>query len=725
MLMSLLSRSLCVSFVVLWLAHQANAQPPTIEIIGLSRQAAQAGTTCELRFIGNRIDELETLVASTAGLHATVRRQSPRPLEEQTQSTGVFDLQIAKEMPPGLIDVRVLGRFGLSNPRRFLITSKPIQVVDGNHQNTATAAPLPVDSIALGKCLPQQVGLFHQSLAAGQRLNLVAYAEPIDSKAQLNLQLLDAQGHELSRSRASGSWPATLEHQSTNGGEVYVVVHDFLFLGGDEYPYLLEAAVTDSGQPPPTLELDELLRPQIPGSKPTGETQPQEETNRLHELPLYVAGNFSDPIFQTNFTAKAQQQLSIEVASHGLGQLTDPLLLIYKLTGEKLTDKSLIGNFDDGATLGDASARLRQLDPSIVWTAPEDGTYCAVVQDNQAGNRPRDATAFSLTIRQPQPAFELIAYRPLPTNNPAGEKPSGTLLARGATEAIRVFAKRMDGFNGAIEVSALDLPSGVTCNPMIIPAGGSETAMILYAQEDAAAWHGELKLVGRSLSEELPEIPAQPMTIVWPATPQRNAVLYRTSERLMTSLSSDDVAPLTAMLGPKGEPNVLEVAQGAKLAIPVRVARREGGKAECLLRPKHLPPKTTLPELKVPADQTEVSGELSIAADAPLGEYTFWMQNETKIRMRLNPQAQEREEAYVATLNAAIAALEQKVAVDKPDGEAAQALESQKKQLTDALAAATARVEELKKSTAEQEFTAWLPTTPLRIRIVAATPAGN
>ena len=132
--------------------------------------------------------------------------------------------------------------------------------------------------------------------------------------------------------------------------------------------------------------------------------------------------------------------------------------------------------------------------------------------------------------------------------------------------------------------------------------------------------------------------------------------------------------------------------------------RREGGNAPCLLLPKHLLAKVTTPELPIDADQSEGNCELTVAADAPLGEFNFWMENETKVKWRDNPQALQRAEGRLIELNDRLA----------------QTSESERQQkLHASIALVTAQIEALKGTTAERELTVWLPTTTQRVRVVA------
>ena len=602
-----------------------------------------------------------------------------------------------------------------------MLTTKAIQLATSDHSIPATPLPLLADAIVVDKCLPQKRNHFQTTLAAGDRLNCVAYSQQIDSKAALNLLLLDPAGKELMRSRSIGAWPAELQFTAKAAGDYMLVVYDFLYQGGDDYPFLLEAVVTDQTAEAGPLELNALLRPAIHSQAPQGLDVASVDARSLqldaagleaaaeaspYQVPFTVRGDFTSPQTDFDFQAKAGQQLSIDVVSAQLDQLTDPRLVLYKVEKGGTSEERLsqLAEQDDAAILGDAAVRIRRLDPSLVWTPPEDASYRISLRDSQAGERPSDAQQFVLVVRQAQPGFELVAYSPYPSNNVASSRHFGSNLLLGSTDVIHVVAMRRGGFNGPVEVSIENLPAGLTCAPAIIPPSSSETDLILQTSDDAAAWQGSLNIVGRSqIGEQTVEVQAAAASVIWPAVPTKNAIQARRAQDLAIAVNAHDQAPLLVELGAG---NVLEVAQGGKLTLPIKATRRPGSAAECVLRPKMLPPKVTLPETKIPADKAEASVEMAVAADAPTGEYTLWMQNETKVKWRANPQQLAREEAYLAKLKAAL----------ETTTEAAE-----KQKIEAAVTATTSRVEELKKQTAEQEFTVWLPTTPQRIRILPAT----
>jgi len=294
----------------------------------------------------------------------------------------------------------------------------------------------------------------------------------------------------------------------------------------------------------------------------------------------------------------------------------------------------------------------------------------------------------------------LLAYQPFPSKDPAQSKNWATNLMRGGTEAVHVLVTRRDGFSDAIELDVEGLPTGITSEKAIVPAGANDAMLVLSASDDAADWVGNIKVVGRSMGTIPQEHIAMAGTTLRGTTPTRNTIESRLAANLTLRVNGLDTAPLRVALG---DGQTLEMSRGGKLPFPVKVTRRAGGAGKCTLRPQNLPPKVTLGEIAVEGDKSEATPELTIAPDAPLGEYTFWMQNESPIKWRPNPQAQTIAEAYAAKVKAA-------------SEDPAQAAEKTK--LDEALKAANERVEQLNKSTAERDVTAYFPTTPLRIRIV-------
>ncbi len=722
------------AFCFLLLIAPVSAQIPTIELSALSRVVGQAASTFPLRVTaGAQLDEVDQFRFSHPGIKASLQSTAPRLLESVAQpSYGSFDVTISPEVPPGVYEARARGRFGLSNPRSFLVTSAPVQYVEQEHSTLETALDLSVQQVTVDRFFPQKRNYYRLTLNQKQNVRIVAHAHKLDSRALVALTLINPQGQEVARGRTVGEFPAELNYNVATPGNYTLVAYDFLYQGGDDFHFALQACVdSGDGASVPDCELDRLCGSSLDiGSQalvagPSGFLRPRrtdptamnaqwidavpptefsQSTGEL-KIPFVVRGSFAQsPSISYDFQATAGQTLWIEVCSAQLDQLTDPRLLIYKVTTDAAGKETLeqLLEQDDAATIGGAAMRVRLRDPYISFQVPEAARYRLVLSDNDTGRRPVDSRGFVLSVRAPRPTFELLAYQPFPSNNAAVSKQIASNLLRGGTEAFHVLAMRKDGFNDAIELRMEGLPAGVSSVPTIIPPGASDTMIILRAADDAADWTGEVQVSGRSLGASPLERTALASAIVRGVVPTQNAIESRLAANLGLSVNGNDLAPLLIALG---DGQAIEMARGGKLPFPIRVTRRGGGNTKCLLRPQSLPPKTTLAETAIEADKNEATAELQIAPDAAPGEYTFWMQNEAKIKWRQNPQALERAEAYVAKL---------KQAVEDPNQAA------QKAELEAALKSATEKIEPLKQATAEKDITAFIPSTPLRIRIVDA-----
>ncbi len=700
-LLQLISRrySLQLVFVLhqLCVSSSLFAQLPTIELYAISQSAAQTGTTINLNLTaGSRTDELSRLIFSREGVDARQVPGQPRLLSDEAITTGTFKVSVSSSTSPGLVDVRGLGRFGASNPRALLITEKPVDFISTDHTNLSTAIALKPSTIIVSHCQPLKRNYYSLTMQAGDTLRAVCYAKQLDSQAIPHMILLDPHRAELAEGRAVGDWPAELQHTAKQDGEYLLAIHDFLHQGGSQHAYALEAALEANPSTSGDLELNALLRPSIA----------REIENRFdEEVLLNVSASFdANRTVAHDMELKKDQSLWIEVRSQRDSQLTDPRLIIYRLAvaSAESPEQSLsqIIEQDDPPAIGDVVRNFSQ-DPQLLWKVPEDGNYRFALLDQENGPRPADATAYSLIVRTAKPRFKLLAYIPYPANDINTSRPIGSNLLRGGTESVRFLLLRQGGFADAVEVTVNGLPAGVSASPLIIPANSTSGCITLACTEDASAWNGPLHFVGRSLSAEPILAEPQAATVLWPRMPTRNVIQTRLCSNLWFSINDQDTAPLLVQLGDESVP---EVAPGAKLSLPIKITRRAGGHAACLLRSKDLPPKTSLGDITIAADKNEGTAELAVAADTPPGEYTFWMQNETKVNWRDNPQSLVREEAYLTKLNERLA----------QTSDAAQ-----RAPLDAAIQSTAARIEELKKATAEKGLTVWLPSTTVRVRVVA------
>jgi hypothetical protein len=117
-----------------------------------------------------------------------------------------------------------------------------------------------------------------------------------------------------------------------------------------------------------------------------------------------------------------------------------------------------------------------QGDPYLAFDPPADGLYFARVAD--ARGEGSAGHVYHLVVRRPRPDFELSM---------GVEDPN---VPRGATALVTARVRRLDGFEGPIDLSVEGLPPGVSATPSRIEAGHFAAEIALTAAGDAPALSG-------------------------------------------------------------------------------------------------------------------------------------------------------------------------------------------------------------------------------------------
>ena len=190
---------------------------------------AKAGSTLEISVGGMDLDEPRLLLFSSTNLSGT-----PKPGE-----ANKFLVTIASNAAPGVYDARFLGRFGLSNPRNFVVGHLP-ELVEKQDNNTAgSAMEVPLGTVVNGHVEASAADFFRFSARKGQRVLIECAGPGIDSRISPELLLYDSSGHELERNRTGG----LLDFTPAADGDYTIKLHDSLFRGGAEYFYRLSIGI--------------------------------------------------------------------------------------------------------------------------------------------------------------------------------------------------------------------------------------------------------------------------------------------------------------------------------------------------------------------------------------------------------------------------------------------------------------------------------------------------
>lgn len=216
---------------------------------------------------------------------------------------------------------------------------------------------------------------------------------------------------------------------------------------------------------------------------------------QLVTAPVEIGGKFGE-LEDTDtfrFAAKAGEVYFIEAIAERLGTNTDPFLVVNQIT--KAADgtetvKRLTAQDDVATNLLANVFETKTDDPVFRLQVPADGLYEVVLRDRYWESRGHALLRYSLAIRRETPDFRVIAVPSAPT---AGQTwPTG--LRRGDQFPISLLAFRQDGFNGPIEVSAVNLPEGLSCPPVVIGPGESTSTLMVTSSLTAPVGLHEIEL---------------------------------------------------------------------------------------------------------------------------------------------------------------------------------------------------------------------------------------
>ena len=179
------------------------------------------GTTFEVTVSGVDLDNASRIYFSHVGITS-----KPQFTEGADQAgANKFVITIASNVPPNIYLARVIGRFGISNARSFVISDRPEIAEAPNNQSLGSAGEVTLDTIVNGHADANAADYFKFAAKKGRRTLIDCLAKVIDSRMDPVLVLFDADGREVDRNRRGGLLDFTPEAD----GPMTVKVHDFLF----------------------------------------------------------------------------------------------------------------------------------------------------------------------------------------------------------------------------------------------------------------------------------------------------------------------------------------------------------------------------------------------------------------------------------------------------------------------------------------------------------------
>jgi hypothetical protein len=219
----------------------AQQQLPLAQLTSIFPFGGKVGATFEVTLNGPDLDDLKALHFSHAGISAKPKMvPHPIPGRGEIPSPNQFILTINGDVPRGIYEARAVGRYGISNPRMFLVDPRPAVNETEPNDSREKAQDTPLDTHVFGTIEAEKSDYFKFTAKQGQRILIECWAHRADSRVDATLVLYDALGNEIGRNNDTFRRDPLLDFTAPADGVYIVQIYDFLHRGNSpEFGYRL------------------------------------------------------------------------------------------------------------------------------------------------------------------------------------------------------------------------------------------------------------------------------------------------------------------------------------------------------------------------------------------------------------------------------------------------------------------------------------------------------
>ncbi len=215
--------------VISWV-EALRAQLPQPRLWTVFPPGLSVGGTGEVNVQGGDLDGELRLVFSDDRITAKSKKDGDgKPVPR------VFDVTVGEGVDPGYYEVWAIGKFGMSNSRRFAVGTLSEQLDAAPQHDLKSALPLSMGTTVSGRVVANQKNVYRIFAQKGQRVMGVLAGEEIDSRLEPVLELRNASGRLVRKDRTG----RLLDYVPESTGPLFLSVHDLTYRGGEQYFYRL------------------------------------------------------------------------------------------------------------------------------------------------------------------------------------------------------------------------------------------------------------------------------------------------------------------------------------------------------------------------------------------------------------------------------------------------------------------------------------------------------
>jgi hypothetical protein len=240
---------------------QAGDQLPHLRLVNVMPCGGKVGSTFLVTIQASDAEEPQSLSFSHPGIKAELvvekepkadepkkddAKKDPKKQEQKKQPKQQakpiqFHVTVAGDVPVGSYDVRLVGKYGISNARTFVVGDlAEVQEKEPNN-DVEQAQRIDLNSTVNGVILqPTDVDYYVFKASKGQRVLVECRCASIDSRLTPDLKILDRQGREIAARHAAPLRDALLDFTAAEDGDYTVRLSQFAYqMGGQDAFYRL------------------------------------------------------------------------------------------------------------------------------------------------------------------------------------------------------------------------------------------------------------------------------------------------------------------------------------------------------------------------------------------------------------------------------------------------------------------------------------------------------